>query len=262
MRLLNPDFDLDQFFASLKKAKQSALLLDYDGTLAPFKAERDQAIPYSGVRERLNKLLRLPQTRLVIISGRGIEEILSLLSLDKSPEVFGLHGGEHLYADGNRQTAELPERTLAGLVEADQWADKNIPASNYEHKVLSRAFHWRSLTDKEAAETRAMVLERWSKSCAEYGLVLDEFDGGLELKSAGIDKGQAVRQVLGELGSGAAVAYLGDDRTDEDAFAALGKSGLRVLVRPVTRPTMADLWLKPPEELIAFLDRWLQSVSQ
>jgi trehalose 6-phosphate phosphatase len=262
MRLLNPDFDLDLFFTSLNKAEQSALLLDYDGTLSPFKAERDQALPYAGIRERLNKLLHLQQTRLVIVSGRGIEEILSLLSLEDSPEIFGLHGGERLHADGRVQTTEIPERVLVGLTEADQWADKNIPTANYERKAISRAFHWRSLTDKEAAAIRAIVLKRWSESCADYGLVLDEFDGGLELKAAGIDKGQAVRLVLGELGKGAVVAYLGDDLTDEDAFAALGNSGLKVLVRPENRPTMADLWLKPPGELIAFLDRWLQSINQ
>jgi len=262
MRLLNPDFDLDLFFTALKRAEQSALLLDYDGTLAPFKAERDLAVPYAGVTERLNKLLHLPRTRLVIVSGRGIEEILSLLSLEKSPEIFGLHGGERLLADGTVRTAVLPERVLEGLAEADQWAEKNILAANYERKIISRAFHWRGLTDKEATTMRDMVLERWSESCADYGLVLDEFDGGLELKAAGVDKGQAVRQVLGELGKGAVVAFLGDDRTDEDAFAALGNSGLKVLVRTESRPTKADLWLKPPGELITFLDRWLQSINR
>ena len=97
MRLLNPDFDLDLFFNALKRAEQSALLLDYDGTLAPFTAERSQAVPYAGVRERLNKLLHMSRTRLVIVSGRGIEEVLSLLSLEDSPEIYGLHGGQRRY---------------------------------------------------------------------------------------------------------------------------------------------------------------------
>lgn len=262
MRLLNPDFDLDLFFAALKRAKQSALLLDYDGTLAPFKAQRDQAVPYAGVRECLNKMLHISQTRLVIVSGRGIEEILSLLSLERSPEVYGLHGGERRHADGTVQTAKLSESVLAGLAKTDQWADKNELDSNYERKAISRAFHWRGLSDREATAIRALVLEYWSKSCADYGLVLDEFDGGLELKAADVDKGQAVRQVLHELGKGAVAAYLGDDRTDEDAFAALGENNLKVLIRPESRPTKADLWLKPPEELIEFLDRWLQSINQ
>src|SRR5215471_2765713 len=57
-------------------------------------------------------------------------------------------------------------------------------------------------------------------------------------------------------GPGAAVAYLGDDRTDEDAFAALQGLGLAVLVRTSPRPTAANLWIEPTEELVEFLARW------
>ncbi len=52
-------------------------------------------------------------------------------------------------------------------------------------------------------------------------------------------------------------AYLGDDRTDEDAFCALQGRGLNVLVRRERRPTAADLWLEPPEDLLWFLRHWL-----
>jgi len=50
---------------------------------------------------------------------------------------------------------------------------------------------------------------------------------------------------------------LGDDRTDEDAFKSIKGRGLGVLVREAFRPTYADVWIKPPEELLAFLARWL-----
>lgn len=56
------------------------------------------------------------------------------------------------------------------------------------------------------------------------------------------------------------VAYLGDDQTDEDAFRALeklGEHGLSVLVRTHVRETAADIWIKPPEQLIEFLENWL-----
>jgi trehalose-6-phosphatase len=64
--------------------------------------------------------------------------------------------------------------------------------------------------------------------------------------------------VLSELAPGAAVAYLGDDRTDEDAFAALAGRGLAVLVRDRDRPTEADIRLRPPDEVVAFLSRWVR----
>jgi trehalose-6-phosphatase len=62
--------------------------------------------------------------------------------------------------------------------------------------------------------------------------------------------------VLAETPEDAAVAYLGDDFTDEDAFVAVKPRGLAVLVRPEFRETAADVWIRPPRELIAFLKRW------
>lgn len=76
------------------------------------------------------------------------------------------------------------------------------------------------------------------------------------MRIRGRNKGDAVRQVLQEAGPGTVCAYLGDDRTDEDAFQALEGRGLGVLVRPALRQTSADLWLVPPRELVAVLDRW------
>jgi trehalose 6-phosphate phosphatase len=55
-------------------------------------------------------------------------------------------------------------------------------------------------------------------------------------------------------------AYLGDDATDERAFRAISGRGLSVLVRPSWRQTAAELWLRPPEELLDFLNRWLEAL--
>jgi trehalose-phosphatase len=82
------------------------------------------------------------------------------------------------------------------------------------------------------------------------------FDGGVELRSVGCNKQSAVKAVLSETSPDSAVAYLGDDVTDEDAFRAVKLRGLGVLVRPELRQTEADVWLKPPHELLAFLRRW------
>ena len=87
------------------------------------------------------------------------------------------------------------------------------------------------------------------------------FDGGLELR-AGRNKGNAVLQVLTELESDSPIAYLGDDRTDEDAFEALGDRGLGVLVRRQWVPSAAHLWLRPPTDLVNFLAAWLEALQQ
>ena len=78
----------------------------------------------------------------------------------------------------------------------------------------------------------------------------------------GTHKGQVVETVLAESPTDAAVAYLGDDTTDEDAFRVLRGHGLRVLVRDRYRPTEADVWLRPPDELVDFLARWARSARE
>ena len=65
-----------------------------------------------------------------------------------------------------------------------------------------------------------------------------------------------MKTVLSQTSENSAVAYLGDDMTDEDAFQAVKARGLAVLVRPQFRPTAADVWLRPPEELVAFMQHW------
>jgi trehalose-phosphatase len=86
-----------------------------------------------------------------------------------------------------------------------------------------------------------------------------EFDGGVELRMPDLDKGDAVRTGAEEMKPDAPIAYLGDDITDERAFNALGDRGLSVLVRAEWRKTSAQLWLRPPDELLDFLTRWMEA---
>jgi trehalose-6-phosphatase len=71
-----------------------------------------------------------------------------------------------------------------------------------------------------------------------------------------------VKAVLSDTAPDSPVAYLGDDITDEDAFQLVKAQGLAVLVRPEFRETAADLWIKPPQELLAFLERWRAAPGQ
>ena len=103
------------------------------------------------------------------------------------------------------------------------------------------------------------MLLGWIHLAQEAGLDLLEFDGGVEIRASAPDKGDAVRSLLSEMSANTPAAYLGDDNTDERAFRAINGRGLSVLVRPQWRQTAARLWLKPPEELLDFLARWLKA---
>ncbi len=262
MRVLSADYDRDAYFATLADSVRSVLMLDYDGTLAPFKLERAAARPYSGVRERLARLVASKSTRLVIVSGRWTKDLVPLLGLERLPEIWGSHGAERISADGCYSITPLPEEVVAGLVAAEEWLRAEGLERYCERKPNSVAFHWRGLSQTRREDVRMRVLTRFTRIARTRALELLEFDGGLEIKYAEISKARAVRSILEEVPSATPIAYLGDDLTDEHAFRALAGHGLRVLVRPTYRDTAADLWIRPPVELLQFLDDWLSATDR
>ena len=70
------------FFAGFAGKVTPLLLLDYDGTLAPFRVDRFLARPWAGVRELLTRIQQQGRTRMAIISGRSAHEIRPLLGID------------------------------------------------------------------------------------------------------------------------------------------------------------------------------------
>jgi trehalose 6-phosphate phosphatase len=257
MKILNPDINLELFYQQRREASQKALLLDYDGTLAPFHLEPNRAEPYPGIREVLNKIMQVVDTRLVIISGRWTRDLLPLLQLEKQPEIWGSHGLERLQADGSYEIVSIEQEALSGLVAADEWIEEIGLSGRCEKKPGCLALHWRGLDEGKVKEIRNQVEPRWSTLAQASKLSLRGFDGGLELRVEARNKGDAVRTILQEMSQDAVAAYLGDDLTDEDAFRAIKGKGISILVREQLRQTAADLWLKPPEELLTFLSAWI-----
>ncbi len=245
---------LADFFARVAPAPSRALLLDYDGTLAPFSPDRNQALPYPEIPELLDRIREGTNTRLVVITGRRALEIPALLGIPRV-EVWGCHGLSRLHADGNYELPQLDEKAIATISEANKLLCQVGLVDLLELKPAAIAVHWRG-REAESGKVARKVEKAWSMLPARSGLELLKFDGGMEIRVAGRNKGDAVRGILAEMGDHVAIAYLGDDRTDETAFEALRGHGLSVLVRKEHRPTAADVWIRPPEGVIAFLSDW------
>jgi trehalose 6-phosphate phosphatase len=251
--------DVDRFMGVVARSAVSVLLLDYDGTLAPFSLSRQQAVPYPGMAALLQEIITNGRTRVVIITGRNADDVIPLLALHPRPEIWGSHGMERLRPAGVVERSRIQDPALQALADANHWLKSQGFHELAEFKTGAIAIHWRGLDEARAAEIRSLVLGGWSPIAQRTPMELLEFEGGIELRMRGHDKGDVVRTILDEIGPGVPVAYLGDDLTDERAFVALGGAGLSVLVRPQWRETAAGLWIRPPEGVWEFFRKWLEA---
>ncbi len=247
---------LEQFFRDFESGRTPLLLLDYDGTLAPFQVDRFKARPWPGVRQRLNSIQEQEKTRMAVVTGRPAAEIAPLLGLEQAVEVWGLHGAERLHADGRCELEWIPEDAEQQLEELHRQLRRDSFGGVLEYKPNAAVMHWRGASPEVARAIEEQTRALFEPLARERGFRLLEFEGGLELRVGG-DKSRAVEVLFNERREAGPVAFLGDDITDEEAFCALRSRGLTVLVRPEWRATAAEVWLRPPEELHDFLDRWI-----
>ena len=258
MEVLNTALDPVDFFERLRGASERVLFLDYDGTLAPFHRDPDQAVPYPGVESLLKRMTERCATRVILVSGRRLADMRLPLARIRHDEAWGTHGWERITARGGRVDYQPSGSARRGLQLAEKAARQLAPhGARVERKVASIAVHWRGIRRDSAHLVEQGLTTAWRGiACPELERL--DFECGMELRVRGRNKGDVVREVVEACAPGAAFAYLGDDFTDEDAFAALEGRGLSVLVRPEPRPTRAQLWISPPSGLLSFLEQWCE----
>lgn len=247
-------------FLARAQRSRSALLLDYDGTLAPFRVDRLAARPDPALLPALTALSRSARTRLMIVSGRPVAELEQLLPLQPLPEMWGVYGWEHRLAEGRRADFPVPADAQAALADEHVRLQAAGLGSRIERKHAGLALHWRGVNVATRRRLESLVGERWHRLAESHALRLSPFNGGLELIHPARNKGAVVRDVLAELGVEACIAYLGDDSTDEDAFRALDSRGLGVLVAERPQTTSAQVRLHP-RVVKTFLEAWRQAVE-
>jgi trehalose 6-phosphate phosphatase len=193
---------------------------DYDGVLAPLVGDPSAAVPVPGVAAALQRLAVHDDVVVALVSGRGVADLRAVSSLEGPYRWIGSHGAEYdgpLTGELAARRDALAER-LAPLVAA-------VPGARLEVKPASVAVHVRQVTDRVAA---AGLLEQAS-AVADPSLTLKPGKEVLELAVTDADKGSALLRLRDDLGA-AATVYLGDDRTDEDAFRVLSPGDLAVKV--------------------------------
>jgi trehalose-phosphatase len=249
--------DQNSFFRKAAAAKDRILIVDYDGTLAPFNANRRRATPYPEIPDCLRHIMTSCGTRVIVISGRAADEVLFLLNLNPAPEIWGTNGIERINTVGRYEEIRLNDDSLETLARAETQLERVGLRDYIEVKLAAVAVHWRGLRAAEVLDIRTKAYRILEPLAVAPDLVLNEFEEGVEIRLSSANKGDAIRNLLSDLDPDVPVAYLGDDATDEDAFRLLNGRGLTVLVGPKYRFTAAQIWLKPPDELLDFLASWI-----
>lgn len=253
-------FDRRLFFRNLAGGIHRVLLTNYDGVLAPLSVDRQHAFPYPTVPELLDSILTTCNTRLVLLTSKSARELASILGLNPRPEIWGCTGYERLLPDGGHQRFALDDSLNCAIDDAHQWLEYEGLGALVQRKANGIAVRWHHLPVDTAADAAAAARRTlWPFERCHPQLHVHRVEGGLELRALTRDSSDVVRHIMAELPSDAVVAYVGNCTTEEGAFRTIVDRGLGVLVCPQYRPTAAQLWLQPPEDVTVFLTDWISA---
>jgi trehalose-phosphatase len=230
----------------IKKAPEILLMLDFDGTLAPIVENPEDATMPEEVR-RLLVGMKNRGVRLVIISGRSLEDIKARVGI---PDIIyvGNHGMEiegvpQIGWDFARARGIMNQISREGLEDISE-----LQGVTVEDKDLTVSIHYRLAGTKIIEK----LMKLFGDLISPLGESLRVTRGKkvLEVRPSGVpDKGDIALHLVGLFPSSLPI-YIGDDTTDEDAFRALRERGaITVLVSPEPGKTLADFYLKDPEDV-------------
>src|SRR4029453_3334756 len=237
-----------------------AVLLDYEGTLTPIVSHPEDAWLPESMRQTLRSLAaRVP---VAILSGRDLDDVRGRV-LVEGIVYAGSHGFDIVGAGGLRRelgAAYLPVLDTAEM-ELREALDE-ISGAQLERKHFSVAAHYRNVSEHDAFKV-ALAVDAVAAGHRELRRINGKKVYEL-LPDIDWNKGKAVLWLLDtlELERGKAFPiFIGDDRTDEDAFRALEERGVGILVSEQPQVTAASYWLNNPEEVERFLRALIEHVS-
>jgi alpha,alpha-trehalase len=231
----------------------TVVFLDYDGTLTPIVRRPEDAVLSDEMRERLRKLAaRAP---VAIVSGRDRAVVEALVGLPELVYV-GSHGFDVAGPADSGLRLEVAADYLPDLDSAEtalRGRLAEVRGALVERKRLTLAAHYRLVAKvhrPKVAEAVEAVRAAHPRLRRDIGKSVFELRPDVEW-----DKGHAVRWLLDHVAPDGIGLYVGDDLTDETAFAALRGRGIGIAVGVSSRETLADLALRDPEEVGSFLHR-------
>ncbi|MBN2372810.1 trehalose-phosphatase [bacterium] len=247
------------FWQNVRLVRHKLLAIDYDGTLAPFCIDRMTAFPLPGIMDTLLNIRDTKHTSIAIISGRPVNEILFLMG-EINVDIVGSHGAEIRRHDGTIWTFHPGSKQKNMLKQSEEQALSILSEfheARIERKLNSIAVHTRGMKPDRAEFVEKQIFSVWVRNLQEDGMECRRFNGGIELRCKGINKGTGISNLLRDQSPDLFCVYIGDDDTDEDAFKVIeGRCGTGIKVGLPTSKTLASRCLQDVQEVSRFLIEW------
>jgi len=250
---------IQRIISDFNKAGKRSILLDYDGTLAPYEKRPSLAVPSEELILLLKQLTANPSNEIVIISGRDVntlEKWLGHLPLNMIAE----HGACIKYKDEEwKELISINTEWKEQVRPLMQLFVDRCAGSFVEEKKTTLAWHYRN-TDPELGFTRSREL-RNSLLQLTANTSLQVIDGNkvLEVRMVGVDKGVAALSMLSSFNPDF-ILCIGDDATDEDMFRALRERGYTIKIGRAN--TSAQYTILSQRDVFPFLRRFIEPVNQ
>lgn len=208
--------ELWQKLSELARTPVLLVATDFDGTLSPIADAPQLARPNREAFVALHALSATPHTHVAVISGRALKDLAEITDVADDVHLVGSHGSEFepdFVRTMSEQQIDLRERIKSALADIAAAG----PGFLVEEKPAAVALHYRA-ADKQAAER---AVEKVLTGPAKMpGVYLKRGKRVIELSVVPTDKGKALMSLRHRLGATGAM-FIGDDESDEDAFAVL-----------------------------------------
>ncbi len=255
--------DLEEAVRLIRREREAhgrlLLALDFDGTLAPIVPHPEEAAILPAAGHALRRIADRRDTLVAVVSGRGLDDVRARVREERA--FFAGNHGFEIEGPGIRHRIDAAERhrpELRAATERLRTEFADLEGAEIEDKGITVSVHYRRVDDPAAAE---LLRQAAVREAERSGLRVTHGRRIVELRPP-VDwhKGRAVEFLIDALAAEKPLypVFIGDDVTDEDAFAAVrARGGLAILVAraAITRPTVADARVGSPEELVPLLER-------
>ena len=211
------DPELRAALGRIARVPQLLIGCDYDGTLAPLVDDPAAAGPLPEAVAAVRALAALPQTVVAVISGRALRDLATLSRLPSEVHLVGSHGSEFDLGFIQRLAARAARAPRPAARRRCRRSSRDHPGIRLETKPASIAVHVRGV-DPQQSEPALEAVRTGPASWPD--IYVTNGKDVIELSILATDKGAAVTALRAQA-SASAVLYLGDDVTDENAFARL-----------------------------------------